>query len=56
MGKRSYSLIPLGFLFLILEIRTEVNNSLIKYSLLALAAGFFIAGFVAILKRSKEKF
>lgn len=54
MKKTSGALIPIGFLFLFLEMRTEKNDPFLKYGLLLLATAFFIAGFVAIVKNRKS--
>ncbi len=55
MKHKSSALIPIGLLFLILEINTDTNNFYLKYGLLVLAIAFFIAGFVAIAKRKQDQ-
>ncbi|UUC45551.1 hypothetical protein [Flavobacterium cerinum] len=53
MKKTSRAYIPIGLLFLLLEIRIEKSEPLLKYGLLFLATLFFIAGFVTIVKNGK---
>jgi len=55
MKNRSSALIPIGLLFLILEINMDKSNFYLKYGLLLLSIAFFIAGIVAIAKRKQDQ-
>lgn len=54
MKKTSRAYIPIGLLFLLIEIRITKDEPLLKYGLLFLAIVFFIVGFVSIAKQGKS--